>query len=567
MHDYSGLMLQPQLAACALDPVNLLIVADMNVDVSPIIKTLKVSKITFTYESITTQTVESYLSKDRAYDALIYYHPYREWDWRAASLSMVQLLHKSRQNHIPPILIVETLADETDSEYVVKAGIANYVLTNNIFQLSDYLKQVLDKSESSKQQLKYTPVPETRNWGELIYQISKTLNSSLASEEILQDILRRMGEGFDVDRAILFRLDEEKIKVCQEWRASERIPSLLKQKTPIKESENDFYGNYLNKKQNRLLEGDEERLRSIVSVPIFVKEQFYGSLTLQTTAQIRSFTPEEIQIITIIAQQVAIAIDNIQRQEREDQLKQIIAAQTQAKEREKENIEISNCMKSEVLANIIHELRTPLTAILGFSRMLDEEIYGNLNLKQKEYINAVSTCGQHLLALINDLLDLSKIESDREELFLESIPVNDICLASMFIVREQAEQKGLELILEIEPQVSFCIADPRRLKQILVNLLCNGVKFTQFGSVTLKVKQNSKTIEFSAIDTGIGISEADRKKLFQPFQQINNKISHKDKGSGLGLALSRKLARLHGGDITLTSEEGKGSCFTLHLPA
>lgn len=136
----------------------------------------------------------------------------------------------------------------------------------------------------------------------------------------------------------------------------------------------------------------------------------------------------------------------------------------------------------------------------------------------------------------------------------------------MSLFRERCFQRGLQLSLEIAPDVSTCIADRRRLKQILVNLLSNAVKFTDTGSVTLRVKQTEQTIEFSVIDTGIGIATADQSSIFQPFQQLDSSLSRKYEGTGLGLALSRKLARLHGGDITLQSELGRGSCFTLHLP-
>ena len=198
--------------------------------------------------------------------------------------------------------------------------------------------------------------------------------------------------------------------------------------------------------------------------------------------------------------------------------------------------------------------------------MLLERIYGELNSKQTQYISAIADSGEHLLSLINDLLDISKIEANREELYPETLSVEEICLSSMSLLEERASQAGLQLHLDLHPDVTVCDADQRRLKQILVNLLSNAIKFTESGSVTLKVEPQENWLNFSVIDTGIGISEANLKTLFQPFQQIQTPLHRKHKGSGLGLALSRKLARLHGGDLTATSEEGKGSCFTLSLP-
>jgi signal transduction histidine kinase len=179
-----------------------------------------------------------------------------------------------------------------------------------------------------------------------------------------------------------------------------------------------------------------------------------------------------------------------------------------------------------------------------------------------QYVSALITVGQHLLDLVNNYLDLAKIEANKQTLELENLAVEDVCQASLFIVSEKAREKQLELSLKLGDSIDFCMADSVRLKQILVNLLSNGVKFTAKGSVTLQVDLKEDTLYFAVIDTGIGISTANLEKLFQPFQQLTN---HHE-GTGLGLALSRKLAQLHGGDITVTSEIDKGSCFTLHIP-
>lgn len=234
-------------------------------------------------------------------------------------------------------------------------------------------------------------------------------------------------------------------------------------------------------------------------------------------------------------------------------------------EQEKQRLETAEASTQEFISHLNHELRSPIAATIGFARMLKEEIYGSLNEKQMQYIKAITTTGEHALDLINDYLDLAKINADKEELELENLAVEDICRASLAIVEERARQKELKLNLNIDREVDFCRADKLRLKQILVNLLSNAVKFTQQGSVTLQVTSQGDNLQFAVIDTGIGISPENQKKLFQPFIQLPNSNSS-EKGTGLGLALSRKLAILHGGDIILTSTEGKGSCFTLHIP-
>jgi signal transduction histidine kinase len=222
--------------------------------------------------------------------------------------------------------------------------------------------------------------------------------------------------------------------------------------------------------------------------------------------------------------------------------------------------------KAEYISYLTHELRAPLTGILGFSRVLIEQIFGSLNPKQLQYIDAIAESGEHLLELVNDFLDIFKIDADREILYPETFPVEDVCRASMSMLQEKAREKGIEFNLVIGDRVDFCCADRRRLKQILVNLLSNAIKFTEVGSVTLKVSLQEQNIVFSIIDTGIGIADGDREKLFQPFQQIKNNLHNKYKGTGLGLALSLRLARLHDGDIIVVSEINKGSCFSLYLP-
>ncbi|WP_052537518.1 ATP-binding protein [Gloeocapsa sp. PCC 73106] len=213
-----------------------------------------------------------------------------------------------------------------------------------------------------------------------------------------------------------------------------------------------------------------------------------------------------------------------------------------------------------------HECRQPLSAILGLARMLNEQIYGSLNQKQLEYVQAIITSGEHLLSLTNNFLDLAKIEAQKEELFLEKVLVQEVCEASFSLVQESANRKQTSLVLAIEPGINFCIADPLRLRQILVNLLSNGIKYSEKGTVTLKVTKNDQGLYFTVQDTGIGISTENQKKLFQPFAQISNTYNRRQKGTGLGLVLSKNLAILHGGNLTLESEAGKGSCFTLYLP-
>lgn len=232
----------------------------------------------------------------------------------------------------------------------------------------------------------------------------------------------------------------------------------------------------------------------------------------------------------------------------------------------KEAAEVGSRAKSEFLATISHELRTPLQAVLGLSDLLQQEIFGSLNTKQKNYISCIYNSGEHLLSLINDILDLSKVEAGKEELNLAPLGVQELCEYCLTIVRDRAESKGLQLTLEFDLQAKCCYADERRVKQMLLNLLTNAIKFTPTGRVSLRTQKLTQGIGLIVADTGIGIAAQQLELIFQPFKQLDSEFNRQYEGTGLGLALTRKLARLHGGDVTVQSTLGKGSEFTLVLP-
>ncbi|GAB1541039.1 hypothetical protein NUACC21_37090 [Scytonema sp. NUACC21] len=228
-------------------------------------------------------------------------------------------------------------------------------------------------------------------------------------------------------------------------------------------------------------------------------------------------------------------------------------------------------LKDEFLANMSHELRTPLNVILGMSEGLQEEVFGTLNPRQQQAIATIERSGKHLLELINDILDLSKIESGKLELQRTPVAVGYLCESSMAFVRQQAIKKNLQLTIEVPTGLPEIVVDERRIRQVLINLLNNAVKFTpNEGSVKLvvqpKQQQEKEVLCFSVIDTGIGIAQEEMNKLFQPFVQIDSSLNRQHTGTGLGLALVRQLVELHGGTVKVTSEVGQGSCFTVYLP-
>ena len=224
--------------------------------------------------------------------------------------------------------------------------------------------------------------------------------------------------------------------------------------------------------------------------------------------------------------------------------------------------------KDDFLASMSHELRTPLNAILGLSESLQEQVYGQLNQKQLRSLRSIEESGLHLLSLLNDILDLSKVEAGKIQLQMDTVCISSVCQASIRLIREIA-QKKLKLSLTVDERVRSVQADERRLKQILVNLLGNeGNSLKQAGRIGLDVvrDESQDTVRFAVWDTGIGITPENLPRLFQPFVQLDSRLSRQYTGTGLGLALVRRMVEMHGGRVTVDSTPGKGSRFTISLP-
>ncbi|MFA7383630.1 MAG: ATP-binding protein [Desulfurivibrionaceae bacterium] len=221
--------------------------------------------------------------------------------------------------------------------------------------------------------------------------------------------------------------------------------------------------------------------------------------------------------------------------------------------------------KSEFLANASHELRTPLNAIIGFSGILKKRMFGDLNEKQAEYVDDIYTSGNHLLSLINDLLDLAKVESGRIELDVKQFDLPSALENSITLLKERANRHGIMIDLAIDERLSSFMGDERKLKQIMLNLLSNAVKFTPDGGrIGVKADPADGGVQISVNDTGVGITPEDQQVIFEEFRQVGDD-SHKREGTGLGLTLTKRLVELHGGKIQVESEAGKGSTFTFTL--
>jgi signal transduction histidine kinase len=292
--------------------------------------------------------------------------------------------------------------------------------------------------------------------------------------------------------------------------------------------------------------------RSLLAVPLLREQRIMGGLTIYR-CRTGSFSPEVINLLQTFATQSVLAIQNAR-----------LFREIEEKSRQ---IEAANRHKSEFLANMSHELRTPLNAIIGFSEVLGERMFGELNEKQAEYTDDILTSGRHLLSLINEILDLSKVEAGRMELELATFDLPLAIDNARTFVRERATKHGINLDVTVDERLGDFVGDERKIKQILLNLLSNAVKFTpEGGRIGINARQADGAVEISVSDTGIGIAPEDQATIFEEFRQVGSDYAHKKEGTGLGLTLAKKFVELHGGKIWVESEVGKGSTFIFTLP-
>jgi GAF domain-containing protein len=406
--------------------------------------------------------------------------------------------------------------------------------------------------------------------GELraLSEVGQAVSSTLDLQTVLNTIVRHAVQLSGTSGGVIYEYDE----AAQEFhlRASDRMEKEVieaLQITPIRPGEGatgQTVSTYAPVQVFDLLDEREiggTRLRpimarlgyrSLLAVPLLREERIIGALTVWRK-EVGNFSAEIVNLLQTFATQSALAIQNARLfREIEDKSRQIEAA---------------NRHKSEFLANMSHELRTPLNAIIGFSEVLGERMFGELNEKQAEYTEDILTSGRHLLSLINEILDLSKVEAGRMELELTTFDLPLAIDNARTFVRERATKHGINLDVTVDEGLGEYVGDERKIKQILLNLLSNAVKFTpQGGRIGINARQVDGSVEISVSDTGIGIAPEDQPKIFEEFRQVGADYAHKVEGTGLGLTLAKKFVELHGGKIWVTSELGNGSTFSFTLP-
>jgi len=300
----------------------------------------------------------------------------------------------------------------------------------------------------------------------------------------------------------------------------------------------------------------EEGIQAFAGFPLVVGDQLLGVLAVYHR---RPLDRNTIELLTLFAQHAATAIQ-------EAHLFHLATEQTARLTALNAELQRANQHKAEFLANMSHELRTPLNSILGFSQLLLEGDGGELSLDQRQDVDIIAQNGRHLLSLINDLLDISKLEAGKAQLHRGEVEVESLISECVESVSSLAKTKKLDLAFSVGEDVGRVSADGPKLKQVLLNLLGNAIKFTESGSVRVNAERQGADLRISVRDTGIGVHTEDVERIFESFQQGQSGMTGKYQGTGLGLAICRQLVEMHGGRIWVKSAAGQGSTFTFTIP-
>jgi putative nucleotidyltransferase with HDIG domain len=432
-----------------------------------------------------------------------------------------------------------------------------------------------------------------RELAETLSEAAHSLNSSLSLQEVLSTILTYLGRVVSSDSIAVKLISGKTTDLLahrsdklHEWQFTKRNFDLLPlEKQVVQKRMPVIVRSAATEPLWQPVDGGE-KIHSWLGVPLMVQDNVVGLLTM-TKQEAHYYSEAEARLVAAFANQAAIAITNARlyeqvqeelvermRAERALQEERALLAQRveeRTSELKEANEQLTSALrtKDEFLATMSHELRTPLNAILLLSESMQNGVYGAIETRQVTVLDNVKQSARHLLSLINDILDMSKIEAGMFEIDKGPVSVVAICRNSLKIIDESARSKGITLVQQFDDQVDTVNGDERRLAQILVNLLSNAVKFTpEGGTVGLDVSGDraAGTVNFTVWDTGIGIAQKDIKRLFQPFVQLDSKLSRLYEGTGLGLALVDRLAKLHGGSVKLESELEQGSRFTVSIP-
>jgi signal transduction histidine kinase len=440
----------------------------------------------------------------------------------------------------------------------------------------------------------------------LLGEITQRIRQFLDLSTIFEVSVREIRQSIHADRIGIFKFDPDS-NFCDGEFVSESVVEGFDSVIAIKIRDHCFGGQYADSYQQSRIQVVEDidkadltechrnilqrfQVRANLVFPLLEGTYLWGLLCIHQCSTPRQWQESEITFVQQIANQLAIAIkqarlfEQLQQELRDrQQAQQLLTDRNQQLALTNVELDRATRLKDEFLANMSHELRTPLNAILGMAEGLQEKVFGDVNQSQIRAIQTIERSGSHLLELINDILDVAKIESGQIKLDLTPTAIAPLCQSCLAFIKQQALAKRIQLEIKLQPYLPKLLIDERRIRQVLLNLLSNAVKFTpEGGKITIEVSQNqqipltirstdiamgiNKYIQIAIIDTGIGIASEDINKLFQPFIQIDSALNRQYQGTGLGLALVKSLVEIHGGKVELTSEIGVGSCFTVYLP-
>jgi len=426
-------------------------------------------------------------------------------------------------------------------------------------KLEDYSRTLEQKVEERTRDLART-VEELKALGE----VSQTVNSTLDLETVLTSIVRHAVQISNVDAGTIYEFDEteqvfiprinygvsdEFIQAMRESRQRIGDKTVLGQsaerKLPVQIPDlakvPDYPISYMKKTD----------FSALLAVPLLRKDRHIGGLVIRRKIA-GEFSESVVNLLQTFAAQSVIAIHNAR-----------LFLEIEVKGRE---LQTANKHKSEFLANMSHELRTPLNAILGYTELIIDNIYGDVPDKIKDILERVEKNGRHLLNLINDVLDLSKIEAGGLTLSLKDYSMKDVIQTVFTSVEALAAEKNLDLKMEVSEELKTGKGDEQRIAQVILNLIGNAIKFTEQGTIVVKANVSNESFLISVSDTGPGLSETDQKDIFDEFRQVDSSSTRAKGGTGLGLSISKKIAEMHGGRIWVDSVLGKGSTFSFTLP-
>ncbi len=484
-------------------------------------------------------------------------------------------------NHtiIRPVLILSTAARNMGGGKL-DTRIDSSLLKDEFYDLSSFLNTFAESQDNAIE--KFEKELSQRVATERAFsKVSSIFSRTFSRNDAIRDTAKVLAKTFDFPCIVYYSYDESGRKL--HYMAGYGVPKKYKQTIDVDEG---LIGQAITEKETLAVRSPEGivcnietgtcvlKPQTIFIQPIFFQESLKGTLVITSvkkTLSDNAFQSEK-EFFGRLAIQLGIALQNLAQYADMQELSCKLEKRGSEIAEKNQQLRQANRLKSEFLANMSHELRTPLNAIIGFSELLKDGFLGDLTDNQSEHIKDIFTSGQHLLSLINDILDLSKIEAGKISLDRDNVDITQLLRNSLSIVRKRAQQHRVTLEVDLDESIGVISLDERKIKQVMYNLLSNAVKFTpEGGKVTIQSRKavmpnNDPAFEISVSDTGIGIAPDDLDKLFRPFEQLDSSLARKYEGTGLGLALVEKLVTIHGGKISVTSELGKGSRFTALFP-